>query len=298
MTSPFKEASTTKRKVKLFIYGPPGSGKTTFSLQFPKVAMIDMERGSELYGDSFNFDLLPATTADEVMDAINWLLTNKHDYRTVVLDPITVYWAALQQKWSDIFMERNKKSKGYKFEFYDFQPRDWMTIKAELKLLIRRLIALDMNVIVTAHQKPKYADGELMKVIGDTFDGEKSLPYLFDTVLQLERKGDKFMARPEKDRTGSLPVTPFEISYKYFAELFGEEFLESEAVPVTFITDKQKEEIETWIITFQMPQDRVKKRLADYNAESLDELTTENAQLIIDKFKEAYDKKQKEAVDA
>ena len=84
-------------------------------------------------------------------------------------------------------------------EFYDFQPKDWMTIKAESKELIRRLIALDMNVIVTARQKVQYADGGFMRAIGETFDGEKSLPYLFDVVVRLYRdeKG-RFMGECQK----------------------------------------------------------------------------------------------------
>ena len=34
-----------------------------------------------------------------------------------------------------------------------------------------------MNVIITARQKTQYADSGFMRAIGETFDGEKSLPY-------------------------------------------------------------------------------------------------------------------------
>ena len=148
--SPFQRAVTLDKRLKLFLWGDSGVGKTTLSLQFPNPVVIDLEGGTDLYGESFEFDVQRASTVDHVRDGVNWLHTHPHSYRTLVIDPITIYWDALQRKWSEIFLKRNKKSKGYRFDFYDFQPRDWMTIKAEFKEIIRRLIALDMNVIVTA----------------------------------------------------------------------------------------------------------------------------------------------------
>ena len=89
-----------------------------------------------------------------------------------------------------------------------------MTIKAECKELIRKLIALDMNVIVTARQKALYADAGFMRAIGETFDGEKSLPYLFDSILRLYRDDNgRFMAENLKDRSDKLPRGQFEVSY-------------------------------------------------------------------------------------
>lgn len=229
---PFQKATLLTKRVKLLVYGEPGTGKTTLGLNFPRPVMIDMEGGADHYGDQFNFDVFRATEAAEVMDMVTWLMTHRHDYKTLILDPITVYWDALQRRWSAIFMERNRASKGYRYEFYDFQPKDWMTIKAELKDLVRRLTALDMNVVVTARQKPQYADGALMRVTGETFDGEKSLPYLFDTVVQLYRDGKaQFMARCIKDRSGRLPAQPFACSYAVFAKAFGIDATEPTITP-------------------------------------------------------------------
>lgn len=150
--APFRKAESLDKRLKLFLWGDSGVGKTTLALQFPEPAVIDLEGGADLYGASFDFDVLRATTADEAMAAVEWLLTHAHSYRTLVVDPITVYWDALQRKWSDIFLRRNKGTKGHRYEFYDLQPRDWMAVKAEFKDFVRKLIALDMNVIVTARQ--------------------------------------------------------------------------------------------------------------------------------------------------
>ncbi len=285
---PFQKASTLEKRLKLFLWGDSGVGKTTLALQFPKPVVIDMEGGTDLYGDAFDFEVLRATTADEVMEAVDWLLQNRHEHRTLVIDPITIYWDALQKKWSDIFLKRNKGSKGYRYEFYDLQPRDWMTVKAEFKELIRKLIALDMNVIVTARQKVQYADGAFMKAIGETFDGEKSLPYLFDTIVRLWRDPQgRFMGTCLKDRSNKLPKEDFAAAYAVFESVFGKQALARKAKPLVLATEEQKQAIAAHIERFGMTPDQVARRLAAYGADSLDALTKENADLILKKFEAA-----------
>ena len=263
-------------------------GKTTLALQFPHPAVIDLEGGTEHYGDTYVFDVLKATTADEVMAAVDWLLTHPHEFRTLVIDPITVYWDALQSKWSDIFLRRNKGSKGHHLEYYAFQAKDWMTIKAEFKDLVRKLIALDMNVIVTARQKVLYGDNGFMRSIGETFDGEKSLPYLFDSILRLYRDDNgRYMAENLKDRSGKLPHGHFEVSYAKLAAALGEESLGRAAVPVQTATPDQLQTLNALIQTAGITPAVLTERLTAYGATCLDDLTTENADLIITKLQTA-----------
>ena len=286
--SPFHQATSLPKRLKLFLWGDSGVGKTTLSLQFPAPVLIDLEGGADPYGDAFDFHVLRASTADEVSEAVRWLLANEHPYRTLVIDPITVYWDALQKKWSDIFLRRNKGSKGYRFEFYDLQPRDWMTIKAEFKELVRQLIALDMNVIVTARQKVQYADGGFMKVIGETFDGEKSLPYLFDTIVRLScDTPSRFMGQCLKDRTNRLPAEPFESSYAVFEQAFGTETLSREAHPITSVSVEQLEQLRTCIDALGLTPAHVTKRLAAYGVARLDDLTADTARTILTKLETA-----------
>lgn len=287
-SSPFQKAKSVRKRLKLFLWGDSGVGKTTLALQFPKPVVIDLEGGCDLYGEAFTFDVLKATTADEVMEAADWLRTHKHDYRTLVIDPITVYWDALQKKWSDIFLKRNKGSKGFKFEFYDLQPKDWLTLKSEFKELIRKLIALDMNVILTARQKTQYKEGSFMVASGETFDGEKGLPYLFDTIVRLymDEKG-RHMGTYLKDRSNKLPNKPFEAKYELFESLFGKQTLSRKAKPVAGITDEQKTGIAAHIKTLGYTPEQVGKSLAAYKAESLDDLTAENAATILKKLEAA-----------
>ncbi|KJU86016.1 hypothetical protein MBAV_001784 [Candidatus Magnetobacterium bavaricum] len=290
----FKRAATTDRRVKLFLWGDSGAGKTTLALQFPYPVVIDFEGGTALYGDSFGFDVLQSNSPDEVMDAVDWLLTNKHNYRTLVIDPITVFWDALQKKWSDIFLTRNKASKGYKHEFYDLQPKDWQTIKSEFKDFLRTLMSIDMNVIVTAREKTKYKEGSMMVAMGETFDGEKSLPYMFDTIvrLYLDEKG-RYIGACLKDRSNRLPRQDFEVSYALFERIFGKESLTRAAQFVSLITDEQKERLEELLRQFNITDEQLHTRLSAYNAEAIDDLTTQNAEIIIHKLEDALKNKKK-----
>jgi hypothetical protein len=282
---PFASAVAANRRLKLLLWGDSGAGKTTLALHFPGCVVIDLEGGTELYGGTFPFDVLKATTADEVMAAVDWLLTHPHEYRTLVIDPITVYWDALQAKWGRIFLQRNKGGKGHHGEFYELQPRDWTTLKAEFKELVRKLIALDMNVIVTARQKAQYADSGFMRVIGETFDGEKSLPYLFDTILHLARDADgRFMAENMKDRSNRLPNGKFVVSYELLEQCLGVDALARPAAPPAPATPDQLDLLRHLITASGIEASVVATRLQSYGASRLEELTEANAQLIIAKF--------------
>lgn len=298
--SPFIKAATKEKRYKGMFFGDLGTKKTRLALHFPNPIVIDMEHGTELYGDEFDFHVTHTTDADEVMAAIDWLLTNDHGYKTLIIDPITIYWAALQDKYRAFFMQHKQSGKGFKFDFYEFQIGDWTVIKAEFKRFIRKLMTLDMNVIVTAHQKKLYADGETMKVIGDTFDGEKSLGYVFDVVVQMSKKGDDFFCRAIKDRTNRLPRGEFPLSYETFEKAFGQKELNRKSESVQLATEKQIDEIRGWYLNASCPVDKVGQQtlLKRYEVATEADLTFDQAKDFIDKFEEAYNKRQKEKKDA
>ena len=283
--APFLPATSTQRRLKLLLWGDSGSGKTTLALQFPAPAVIDLEGGTDHYGDAFQFDVLRVTTAEEITAAVDWLLVHPHEYRTLVIDPITVFWDALQRKWSDIYLRRKKGSKGHRLEYYDLQPRDWMAIKADFKEFVRKLIQLDMNVVATARQKTLYADHGFMRSVGETFDGEKSLPYVFDSILRLYRdENGRFMAENLKDRSNKLPQGQFTVSYEVLEQCLGSDALAREAKPLQLATSAQISAIQQHIATSSMDPATVHQRLAAYGANSVEGLTENNADLILAKL--------------
>jgi hypothetical protein len=284
-TSPFRKAGASEERVKIFGWGDAGAGKTTLALQFPKPVVIDFERGTSLYGTTFDFDVLHVTTAEEVVGALDWLKTQPHEYRTLVLDPITLWWDAVQRRWNDVFLKRAKAAKGFKFEYFELGPKEWAVIKADWKDLLRKVLSLDMNVIATARQKTQYVDGAFMQAAGVTFDGERTLPHVFDIVLHLSRdKGGRFMAEASKDRSNRLPKGEFEISYAVLAKAFGEDALARAARPVVAATDDQRAQLRELINTLKIPQDQVTKRCAAHGAEGLHDLSSDAATAIIEKW--------------
>ncbi len=287
--SPFLKAGSSGRRLKLFLWGDSGTGKTIFSLRFPKPAIIDLEGGTEHYTDDFKFDVLPAHTPEEVVAAVDWLLLNQHDYRTLIIDPITLYWEAVQSKWNDIFLHRLQDRKGYKFEFYEMSPGNWKPIKAEFKSLLLKLIKLDMNVIVTARSKPLYEPGEMMKVVGETYDGDKSLKYLFDTRVHLfMNKKNEYCGISTKDRTGKLPQNvEFKMEYSLFEDMFGKKELGRKAMAPKRATTDQKNKIIRLIEPYGLTPDQFTESLAKYGVDDIDKLTKENADEIINKLETA-----------
>ena len=82
---------------RIFLYGVEGIGKTTFASQAPKPIFICTEDGL----GSLQVDHFPlATKATEVLDAIGSLVTEPHDFGTVVLDSVdwldNLIWAEVE----------------------------------------------------------------------------------------------------------------------------------------------------------------------------------------------------------
>ena len=72
------------------IFGEGGMGKTTLAAMFPNPVFIRTEDGTASLVGNENVSLFPlATSSQDVLDAIEALATQKHEYKTLVLDSIT-----------------------------------------------------------------------------------------------------------------------------------------------------------------------------------------------------------------
>src|SRR5256885_13710056 len=90
-----KKPEAVNKRLKLFMFGPAGVGKTTAAIQFPNSYIIDCERGTENYDrlvtDSGS-EVFQTTDIHEVIAEVKALPTEKHDFRTLVIDPITTVY--------------------------------------------------------------------------------------------------------------------------------------------------------------------------------------------------------------
>lgn len=228
MNNPFVRARKQKKHIKALVYGATGTGKTTWALQFPKVCLLDLEKGADFYGDSFEFDTMQVSSWQQAQKALSFLKNdNGVTYETLVIDPITVLWELVLDKWATYFTRDKPRSAGNHGEYYDFQVKDWATIKSDWKKIMQHIIMLPMNVVCLAREKSLYSDNkrDFMKVIGKTIDCEKSVSYLFDIVLNFTKQDNQHIAVVEKDRTNVLPSS-FPVSFEPFTRIMNPETLE------------------------------------------------------------------------
>lgn len=280
-----KKPEVKEKRLKLFLFGPPGSRKTTSALQFPKAVLIDMERGSEEYAKTINKAgsiVLQTSNPDDVYAEVKSLLTEKHEYRTLIIDPITVYYQGLQDKWSRIFETYAKTEKEKQLQ--DFGMRYWGRVKSEYKSFVRMLFQLDMNVIITAHQKDIY--GPNMQKIGIGADSMKGDNYVFDYIFRLVVSGDKSIALTEKQR--SEPLEPqkfppeFEWSYQNFLKFYGAEIIERAAAPIQMASKEQVAEITKLVDLVKIDEETITKWMTKADVDSWAEMTSDSIQKCID----------------
>ena len=136
-----------KRPLKIVIYGPEGIGKSTFASQFPDPLFIDTEGGTS------NLDIRRIKCNKSWTDLIaivKEILANPSICKTVVLD--TADWSeflcinAVCEKYRKNNIEDFGFGKGYVYLLDEY---------SKLLILLDQLIEVGINVVITAHAKPR-----------------------------------------------------------------------------------------------------------------------------------------------
>lgn len=287
-----KKPEAKEKRLKMFLYGPAGVGKTTAALQFPNSYVIDMEKGTDYYSESINKSgsaVLQTVSAEDIKTEIRALLTEKHDYRTLIIDPVTQLYNSLQDKWTRIF---EKHSKADAAEIQDFGMRYWGRVKAEYKSIQRMLLSLDMNVIITSHQKDVYGAG--MQKVGVGPDSMKGDSYVFDMVFRLDNVNGKRIAFTEKERAeigkNRFPAS-FEWSYPNFLKFYGQEIIERAADPVAMSTKEQVTEVVRLLDVVKVDDETVSDWFTRADVDSWEEMSGERIQKCIDYLKKKIEVK-------
>ncbi len=167
-----------QKRLKALFYGASGVGKTTAAIAFPMVYLIDTERGSEnsQYINKLSKNggvIFQTTDFDEVITEVKSLLTEKHEYKTLVIDPLTTLYNDL--------LEKSALKNGTEF------GKHYSDANKKVKHLMNLLLRLDMNVVITSHAKNEY--GQNLSVLGSTFDCYKKIDYLMDLVFEISKRG-------------------------------------------------------------------------------------------------------------
>lgn len=278
-----KQPETVEKRLKALFYGPPGVGKTTAAIQFPKPYLIDTERGAE--NDQYVGALKKAggaifQTSDptELIAEVTSLLSEKHPYQTLVIDPLTVIYNDLIDRAAEEHGTDFGRHKGF--------------ADRPVKRLINLLLRLDMNVIITSHSKARWerakdAKGKDTVVeAGQTFDCYGKLDYIFDLVFEVNKRGKERVGIVRKTRIETFAegdIFPF--SYSEIAERYGRAHIEREAKPETLASDEQITEIKRLVEALNVPADTVAKWLDKARAESWNEMPADAVVKCIDFLK-------------
>lgn len=244
-----------EQRLKVFIYGPPGSGKTLAALQFPNSYIIDTAKEtSRYYKQIQNTKSVVFNCSDpyKIIKELETLKCSEHRFQTLVIDEVTTLYQNIQRSWTDKFVaaqeERTGKSKTPNL-LEDFGFRYWDKVKRDWSRLIDAIRNLDMNVIINAHQKNEYGGNQ--NIIGVTSNSEKNDEYVFDFVFRLILRGKEYKAITEKQRILPIELDPeakrfpkeFDWNYSNLLKFYNKEYIERPTKNSGILTGRKKEEM-------------------------------------------------------
>jgi KaiC/GvpD/RAD55 family RecA-like ATPase len=274
-------------KPKILIYGPPGVGKTWFSLDFPNCYYIDTEAGAtrthymEKLTKSGGMVMGPEEGAldfDVVIQQLQALATEPHDFKTVVIDSITKLFNTAVSDEHERIINSGKKD--------EFGTSKKPAI-AHMRRLVSWIQRLDMNVLLISHQKEEWGqDSKGERVcIGHTFDCWDKLEYELDLALRAMKQGSSRYGVVRKSRLLGFPdLTQFELKFATFAEMYGKEVIQKKATVIELASAEQIAEITRLVGILKPTEEEVQKLWNKAKAASWAELTSAQAEAVIGSY--------------
>ena len=256
-------------------YGSAGVGKTTAAINFPRPYLIDTEKGAVNDGyieilEDRGGAVFQTSDFDELVTEVKALLTEKHEFKTLVIDPLTTVYNDLLDKAS--------LKVGTEF------GRHYGEANKQMKHLCNLLLRLDMNVIITSHAKVVYGDN--LSVIGNTYDCYKKLDYIFDLVFEIQKRGESRVAVIKKSRVKTFEDnSSFTFNYDEVSKKYGKKYLERDAVAEVLATEEQVLELKKIINLLKVDGEVVQKWLKKADSETIEEMNSKFIQKCIDYLK-------------
>lgn len=130
----------------VLLYGVEGVGKSSWAADAPEPIFFDIESGTEEL-DVVRWPVIGSWTWQKALDAIEQLIVDQHNYRTVVVDTLDalepLLWADICEKANQPDVEAFGYGKGYTAAL-----DGWRVFTAALERLVRQR---QMGVIMLAH---------------------------------------------------------------------------------------------------------------------------------------------------
>ncbi len=207
---PFEDPRKQKQYLKIALSGGGGSGKTCLALSFPKVCIVDTEKGSQPYVGRYQFKSKFLNRWRQLDGILTWLRTHPGVYETLVIDSTTVFYLDLIQDIVDFI--RNKRGNEI------MSTGDWGVEKRRWGAFLNQLVELPMHVILSFREKAEYEDivnkrgEEVRKKTGEFLpEWDRQTEYLFDlsfrcfTEENKKDKSSKFLIQCTKTRFDWMP---------------------------------------------------------------------------------------------
>lgn len=272
-------------KPKFVIYSASGVGKTWFGLSFPSVYYIDTEGGASRahYMERLSKSGGQYLGVEEgsldfgvVIDQIKALSTEKHKFKTVVIDSISKLFNNAVASESERLGDKNAFG------------ADKKPAIAYMRRLVAALGRLDMNVILIAHEKAEWgmdAKGDRVE-LGKVADCWDKLIYELDLALHCQKRGASRAAVVKKSRLVGFPEgQSFPLEFADFADRYGKDIIEKSAQQIKLATPEQVSEINRLVDLLKIDTATVEKWLEKANAETVAEFNETQANKIIESLK-------------
>ena len=216
---------------------------------------------------------------DNIIGQISALASEKHEYKTLVIDSITKPWLTEITNEQERLGDRDAFGASKK------------PAVAKMRRLINWIGRIDMNVFLIAHKISKWGIiNSERKEINKTPDIYEKLIYELDLTIQVRaHSATRRDALVYKTRLTGFPHNESIIlqdgsdkGYEAIAERYGRDFIEAENHAITLATPEQVDRITILFEALNLTEEQISKGLARKNAESIYDLSSVDAQKIID----------------
>ena len=275
-----KDIPIKRGKPKFILSGESGVGKTFYMLDFPKPLIIDVEGGAV---EPQYQEKMKAVDAEyigkedgsqdfkAVIEQLKWYATNKHDRQTLIIDTFSKLYnltaAIAEEKVGNTYQADKKEAQ---------KPT------RQLQLWMDRL---DMTICLVAHSRAEWKNGQ--PTGRTTWDGWDKITYDLNLWIELVQTGKRRDIVVRKSRIeGFILGNSYPADYDTFAKLYGAEVINKPSEQITLATAEQIADAKGLIAFRNISEDDQKKALKKYDVESLEELSTEEIKMIIEKLKE------------
>ena len=134
------------QNVKLWIYGSPNIGKTTFASQFPDVLMINTD-GNYKYVDSPVVTLVDGANDpwENFIEITNEILKGQHEFKTIVVDLLEDVYQYARNFYCKKLKIDHESELGY--------AKGYDIIRNSFLIALRKLANANYNIIFISHEE-------------------------------------------------------------------------------------------------------------------------------------------------